>query len=48
MPLNFICSPPTLHLTDFLTDLMVASQNAPLNFALTGVPTSKKAGMSLA
>jgi len=27
---------------------MVASQNAPLNLALTGVPTSRKAGTSLA
>lgn len=38
----------TLHFTNFLIDLMVASQKAPLNFALTGVSTCRNAGTSLA
>ena len=31
----------TLHLTNFLAILMVASQNAPLYLALTSVPTAR-------
>ena len=36
----------TLHLTNFLATLMVASQNAPLYLALTSVPTFRKGGSS--